>query len=59
MIILVESLIQALRTVPGGVEWLQLVLEGEGARAAAKRLGRGGSWLRRVREVCAGVVYAD
>ncbi|GIV15856.1 MAG: hypothetical protein KatS3mg022_1291 [Armatimonadota bacterium] len=46
------TLEQCLRSIPDGVQWLQLVLAGHSAWEATTMLRRSRVWLQRVREAC-------
>jgi hypothetical protein len=46
------TLEQCLRSIPDGVQWLQLVQAGHSAWEAATLLRRNRAWLQRVREAC-------
>lgn len=50
------ALEQELDDLPDARAWLVLVLEGESAYQAARHLGHGGKWLRKVRERCLRVI---
>lgn len=53
----VIDLEQALRDVPDGRRWLQLVLDGYSGHEAMRMLRRDWHWLKRVREVCKRALY--